>query len=69
MSGSLKALLVGGLEDLYERDAPPETPDWHYDEVAACFREGRVTSARRRRWRIQRRQRPKGRNGGEQSRC
>lgn len=28
------------LEDLYERAAPVETPDWHYDEVAACFREG-----------------------------
>jgi len=28
------------LEDLYERAAPVETPHWHYDEVAACFREG-----------------------------
>lgn len=30
------------LKDLYERAAPRETPDWHYDEVAACFREGRA---------------------------
>jgi multiple sugar transport system substrate-binding protein len=30
------------LVDLYERAAPEETPDWHYDEVAACFREGRA---------------------------
>src|SRR5215207_8022978 len=30
------------LKDLYERAAPQETPDWHYDEVAACFREGRA---------------------------
>lgn len=30
------------LRDLYERAAPEETPDWHYDEVAACFREGRA---------------------------
>jgi multiple sugar transport system substrate-binding protein len=29
------------LRDLYQRAAPKETPDWHYDEVAACFREGR----------------------------
>jgi multiple sugar transport system substrate-binding protein len=28
------------LKDLYEQAAPKETPDWHYDEVAACFREG-----------------------------
>lgn len=28
------------LKELYERTAPPETPDWHYDEVAACFRSG-----------------------------
>lgn len=28
------------LKDLYDRAAPPETPDWHYDEVAACFRDG-----------------------------
>jgi len=28
------------LKDLYERAAPVETPDWHYDKVAACFREG-----------------------------
>jgi multiple sugar transport system substrate-binding protein len=31
---------LGLLADLYERAAPRETPDWHYDEVAACFREG-----------------------------
>ncbi len=30
------------LKDLYELAAPEETPDWHYDEVAACFREGRA---------------------------
>jgi multiple sugar transport system substrate-binding protein len=30
------------LKDLYERAAPEETPDWHYDEVAACFREGKA---------------------------
>src|SRR5215211_7811557 len=30
------------LRDLYARAAPEETPDWHYDEVAACFREGRA---------------------------
>src|SRR5215204_2994942 len=28
------------LRDLYERAAPEETPEWHYDEVAACFRRG-----------------------------
>src|SRR5215211_1607049 len=33
---------LGLLKDLYERAAPPETLDWHYDEVAACFREGRA---------------------------
>ncbi|MGH3144203.1 MAG: extracellular solute-binding protein [Rubrobacter sp.] len=33
---------LGLLADLYERAAPRETPDWHYDEVAACFREGRA---------------------------
>ena len=33
---------LGLLKDLYERTAPPETLDWHYDEVAACFREGRA---------------------------
>ena len=33
---------LGLLKDLYERAAPKETPDWHYDEVAACFREGRA---------------------------
>jgi multiple sugar transport system substrate-binding protein len=31
---------LGLLKDLYENAAPYETPDWHYDEVAACFREG-----------------------------
>jgi multiple sugar transport system substrate-binding protein len=30
------------LKDLYERAAPKETPNWHYDEVAACFREGKA---------------------------
>ena len=30
------------LKDLYERAAPRETPNWHYDEVAACFREGKT---------------------------
>jgi multiple sugar transport system substrate-binding protein len=33
---------LGLLKDLYERAAPPETPDWHYDEVAACFRDGKA---------------------------
>ena len=28
------------LKDLYDRAAPRETPEWHYDEVAACFRDG-----------------------------
>jgi multiple sugar transport system substrate-binding protein len=28
------------LRDLYEQAAPEETPEWHYDEVAACFRRG-----------------------------
>lgn len=30
------------LKELYERAAPEQTPDWHYDEVAACFREGKA---------------------------
>jgi multiple sugar transport system substrate-binding protein len=30
------------LKDLYERAAPEETPEWHYDEVAACFRDGKA---------------------------
>jgi multiple sugar transport system substrate-binding protein len=30
------------LKDLRERAAPEETPDWHYDEVAACFRRGKA---------------------------
>ena len=30
------------LRDLRERAAPEETPEWHYDEVAACFREGKA---------------------------
>jgi multiple sugar transport system substrate-binding protein len=30
------------LVDLYRRTAPEETPEWHYDEVAACFRDGRA---------------------------
>jgi multiple sugar transport system substrate-binding protein len=33
---------LGLLKDLYENAAPKETPDWHYDEVAACFRGGRA---------------------------
>ncbi len=34
---------LGLLVELYKRGAaPPETPDWHYDEVATCFREGRA---------------------------
>lgn len=33
---------LGLLKDLYERTAPPETPNWHYDEVAACFRQGKA---------------------------
>jgi multiple sugar transport system substrate-binding protein len=33
---------LGLLKDLYERAAPEETPEWHYDEVAACFRDGKA---------------------------
>ncbi|BBL80678.1 sugar ABC transporter substrate-binding protein [Rubrobacter xylanophilus] len=33
---------LGILVQLYRQAAPEETPDWHYDEVAACFREGRA---------------------------
>ena len=33
---------LGLLRDLYEGAAPRETPNWHYDEVAACFREGKA---------------------------
>src|SRR5215210_3794850 len=33
---------LGLLKDLYERAAPEETPEWHYDDVAACFRDGRA---------------------------
>lgn len=33
---------LGLLKDLYERAAPRETPEWHYDEVAACFRDGKA---------------------------
>lgn len=29
------------LKQLKQKAAPKETPDWHYDEVATCFREGR----------------------------
>jgi hypothetical protein len=29
------------LKDLRERAAPEKTTEWHYEEVAACFREGR----------------------------
>jgi multiple sugar transport system substrate-binding protein len=28
------------LKDLHDRAAPEETTEWHYDEVAACFRRG-----------------------------
>ena len=31
---------LGLLKDLYESAAPKEAPDWHYDEVGACFRDG-----------------------------
>ncbi|MGI9049888.1 MAG: extracellular solute-binding protein [Rubrobacteraceae bacterium] len=31
---------LGMLKELYERAAPKETPSWHYDEVATCFRRG-----------------------------
>lgn len=30
------------LKDLYDQAAPEDTPDWHYDEVAECFRDGRA---------------------------
>ncbi len=30
------------LKELYEKASPPETPNWHYDEVAACFRSGKA---------------------------
>lgn len=34
---------LGLLVELYQhKAAPPETPEWHYDEVAACFRGGRA---------------------------
>jgi multiple sugar transport system substrate-binding protein len=33
---------LGLLEDLCTRAAPRETPNWHYDEVAACFRKGKA---------------------------
>ncbi|HEX2108077.1 MAG TPA: extracellular solute-binding protein [Rubrobacteraceae bacterium] len=33
---------LGLLKDLYETAAPEETPEWHYDEVAACFRDGKA---------------------------
>jgi multiple sugar transport system substrate-binding protein len=33
---------LGLLKDLCARAAPEETPNWHYDEVAACFREGKA---------------------------
>ena len=31
-----------GCSKTSTRGQRPETPDWHYDEVAACFREGRA---------------------------
>ena len=30
------------LKDLHDRAAPEETTEWHYDEVAACFRRGKA---------------------------
>ena len=33
---------LGLLRDLYEKAAPEETPEWHYDEVATCFRDGKA---------------------------
>lgn len=30
------------LKDLQQRAAPEETPNWHYDEVAASFRDGKA---------------------------
>jgi multiple sugar transport system substrate-binding protein len=33
------------LKDVYERAAPEETPEWRYDEVAACFRRGQAAMA------------------------
>lgn len=33
---------LGLLKDLYEQAAPKETPEWHYNEVAECFRVGRA---------------------------
>ncbi len=34
---------LGLLVDLYRQGgAPPQTPEWHYDEVAGCFRAGRA---------------------------
>ncbi len=33
---------LGLLKDLCARAAPEETPNWHYDEVAACFRRGKA---------------------------
>jgi multiple sugar transport system substrate-binding protein len=33
---------LGLLKDLLARAAPEETPEWHYDAVAACFRRGKA---------------------------
>lgn len=33
---------LGLIKDLYEKAAPEETPEWHYDDVAACFRDGKA---------------------------
>jgi multiple sugar transport system substrate-binding protein len=33
---------LGLLKDLLARAAPEETQEWHYDEVAACFRRGKA---------------------------
>lgn len=32
---------LGLLKDLY-KSSPPEIPDWHYDEVAQCFRNAKA---------------------------
>ena len=42
LNGEAGRWALGLLKELYERAAPEETPEWHYDEVAACFREGRA---------------------------
>ena len=34
---------LGFLLELYEKTAPKEISDWHYDEVSQCFRDGHAT--------------------------